>query len=148
MAIHRGECHCGAVRFEVEAPEDLSVSECNCSICHSTSLGIAPSLCNGFSGLRHGSRRCRTLRHTFEVNVVRGGIDLFSRHNSGSSMKSTLAREIALNALQMTIWRRHRRHAFRKQRGSCRIVRFVLVALTRIRRLAVTTGCDAFGNTT
>ena len=33
MTIHRGGCHCGAVKFEVEAPEDLEVSECNCSIC-------------------------------------------------------------------------------------------------------------------
>ena len=31
--IHIGGCHCGAVRFEVEAPEDLEVTECNCSIC-------------------------------------------------------------------------------------------------------------------
>ena len=31
--IHRGGCHCGAVRYEVEAPEDLKVTECNCSIC-------------------------------------------------------------------------------------------------------------------
>lgn len=33
MATHRGGCHCGAVRFEVEAPAELVVSECNCSIC-------------------------------------------------------------------------------------------------------------------
>jgi hypothetical protein len=33
MAIHKGGCHCGAVRYEVEALEDLEVSECNCSIC-------------------------------------------------------------------------------------------------------------------
>lgn len=33
MAIHKGGCHCGVVRFEVDAPEDLEVSECNCSIC-------------------------------------------------------------------------------------------------------------------
>lgn len=31
--IHKGGCHCGAVRFEVEAPADLQVTECNCSIC-------------------------------------------------------------------------------------------------------------------
>ncbi|HEY9052737.1 MAG TPA: GFA family protein [Gammaproteobacteria bacterium] len=31
--IHKGSCHCGAVRYEVEAPADLEVSECNCSIC-------------------------------------------------------------------------------------------------------------------
>lgn len=33
MTIHRGGCHCGKVRFEIEAPEDLEVLECNCSIC-------------------------------------------------------------------------------------------------------------------
>ena len=33
MTVHKGSCHCGAVRFDVEAPEILEVSECNCSIC-------------------------------------------------------------------------------------------------------------------
>jgi hypothetical protein len=33
MVVHRGGCHCGAVRFEVEAPAELVVTECNCSIC-------------------------------------------------------------------------------------------------------------------
>ena len=33
MVIHKGGCHCGKVKFEVEAPEILAVSECNCSIC-------------------------------------------------------------------------------------------------------------------
>jgi hypothetical protein len=28
-----GGCHCGAVAFEVQAPDDIEVSECNCSIC-------------------------------------------------------------------------------------------------------------------
>ena len=31
--IHRGSCHCGAVAFEVEAPERLDCLRCNCSIC-------------------------------------------------------------------------------------------------------------------
>jgi hypothetical protein len=30
---HRGGCHCGRVRFEVDAPADLAVVDCNCSIC-------------------------------------------------------------------------------------------------------------------
>jgi hypothetical protein len=30
---HRGACHCGRVRFEVDAPVDLDALECNCSIC-------------------------------------------------------------------------------------------------------------------
>lgn len=30
---HSGACHCGRVRFEVEAPADIHALECNCSIC-------------------------------------------------------------------------------------------------------------------
>ncbi len=33
MSTHTGGCHCGRVRFEVEAPAKLEVLECNCSIC-------------------------------------------------------------------------------------------------------------------
>jgi hypothetical protein len=31
--LYRGSCHCGAVAFEVEAPERLACQRCNCSIC-------------------------------------------------------------------------------------------------------------------
>jgi hypothetical protein len=30
---HVGGCHCGCVRFEIEAPARIEVAECNCSIC-------------------------------------------------------------------------------------------------------------------
>ncbi len=30
---HAGGCHCGAVRFEVDAPARVDVYECNCSLC-------------------------------------------------------------------------------------------------------------------
>jgi hypothetical protein len=33
LVTHRGGCHCGRVRFEVEAPAAIEVHECNCSIC-------------------------------------------------------------------------------------------------------------------
>lgn len=33
MIQHTGGCHCGRVRFEVTAPADLQVVECNCSMC-------------------------------------------------------------------------------------------------------------------
>ena len=33
MTKHTGGCHCGRVRFEVEAPADLVLSDCNCSVC-------------------------------------------------------------------------------------------------------------------
>lgn len=33
FVTHRGGCHCGAVRFEVDAPAELVVLDCNCSLC-------------------------------------------------------------------------------------------------------------------
>lgn len=36
MNIYRGGCHCGAVRFEIEAAAQVVVQECNCSICAMT----------------------------------------------------------------------------------------------------------------
>ena len=35
-AIHKGGCHCGDVRFEVDAPGHLVLSDCNCSVCRMT----------------------------------------------------------------------------------------------------------------
>ena len=32
----KGGCHCGAVKFEVLAPDDIEVEDCNCSICAKT----------------------------------------------------------------------------------------------------------------
>ena len=34
--IYQGSCHCGAVKFEVEAPGTIEVERCNCSICNKT----------------------------------------------------------------------------------------------------------------
>lgn len=34
--IYAGSCHCGTVRFEVEAPETITAQDCNCSICSKT----------------------------------------------------------------------------------------------------------------
>jgi hypothetical protein len=36
VVMHAGGCHCGRVRFEVEAPARIEVAECNCSICAKT----------------------------------------------------------------------------------------------------------------
>jgi len=38
MVVHRGGCHCGAVRFEVDAPADIEALECNCSMCTMTAF--------------------------------------------------------------------------------------------------------------
>jgi hypothetical protein len=31
--IYQGSCHCKAIVFEIEAPEEVEVEDCNCSIC-------------------------------------------------------------------------------------------------------------------
>lgn len=36
MKTYTGGCHCGAVRFEVDADERPEVHDCNCSICRRT----------------------------------------------------------------------------------------------------------------
>jgi hypothetical protein len=33
FVTHAGGCHCARVRFEVDAPAEIEVDECNCSIC-------------------------------------------------------------------------------------------------------------------
>jgi hypothetical protein len=33
LVKHVGGCHCGRVKFEVQAPADIEAIECNCSIC-------------------------------------------------------------------------------------------------------------------
>ncbi|MFL0796437.1 MAG: GFA family protein [Cellvibrionaceae bacterium] len=30
---YQGSCHCNAVKFQIEAPEEVEVERCNCSIC-------------------------------------------------------------------------------------------------------------------
>ncbi|NIV19015.1 MAG: GFA family protein [Woeseiaceae bacterium] len=36
MVVHKGGCHCGRVRFEIDAPADIEADRCSCSICSMT----------------------------------------------------------------------------------------------------------------
>ena len=36
MIKHTGGCHCKRVRFEIMAPANIEVGECNCSMCSKT----------------------------------------------------------------------------------------------------------------
>jgi len=36
MESHKATCHCGAVQIFFEAPQEVQVTLCNCSICHRT----------------------------------------------------------------------------------------------------------------
>jgi hypothetical protein len=74
LVVHRGGCHCGAVRFEVDAPTRVVVHDCNCSICKMS----------GFQHLIVPRAQFRLLRgadqlveYTFNTGVAR---HLFCRH--------------------------------------------------------------------
>ena len=41
MTWKKGGCHCGAVRFEVLAPDAIEAKDCNCSICRRTGALLA-----------------------------------------------------------------------------------------------------------
>jgi hypothetical protein len=66
--LHRGGCHCGAVRFEVRAPRRVTVQRCNCSICTKTAYQhlIVPGA--GFT-LTAGADRLAT--YTFNTGVAK-----------------------------------------------------------------------------
>jgi hypothetical protein len=59
--VHRGGCHCKAVAFEVDAPAEIEVLECNCSICAMT----------GFLHLIVPQSRFRLLRGAEELTEYR-----------------------------------------------------------------------------
>lgn len=71
MLKHRGGCHCGAVRFEAEAPADATVQLCNCSMCSMTGFVhlIVPAarfrLISGSDYLTEYTFNTHTARHLF-----------------------------------------------------------------------------------
>jgi hypothetical protein len=71
MITHRGGCHCGRVRFEVDAPVNILVSECNCSVCSKAGFRhlIVPSdrfrLLSGSDVLTTYSFNTHTAKHQF-----------------------------------------------------------------------------------
>lgn len=74
IKTHRGGCHCGAVRFEVRAPEMLEVVECNCSICRKSGylhliVGAEDfRLLSGEDALSEYRFNTKTARHFFCSN--------------------------------------------------------------------------------
>jgi hypothetical protein len=70
----QGGCHCQTVRFEVQAPAQVEVEDCNCSICRMSGFLhlIVPQRCfrllKGQSALQ---------QYTFNTGVAR---HLFCRH--------------------------------------------------------------------
>jgi hypothetical protein len=71
LITHRGGCHCRRVRFEVDAPAQLEVLDCNCSICRMTGFLhlIVPAarfrLVSGTDDLVEYTFNTGTARHLF-----------------------------------------------------------------------------------
>ena len=71
MVKHTGGCHCGRVRFEVTAPANVTVSECNCSMCskagylHLIVPGSRFTLLSGREALSTYTFNTGTARHLF-----------------------------------------------------------------------------------
>jgi hypothetical protein len=74
MTVHMGGCHCGAVAFEVDAPADVTVQDCNCSLCRMTGYLHLIVPASRFRLLR-GSEALTT--YTFNTGTAR---HLFCRH--------------------------------------------------------------------
>ena len=66
--VHRGGCHCGAVRFEVDAPADVVVHECNCSVCTMTGFVHLIVAADSFR-LKHGADAL--VQYTFNTHTAR-----------------------------------------------------------------------------
>jgi len=71
MATHKGGCHCGRVRFEVDAPARIEVIDCNCSVCAKSGYLhlIVPKqqfrLLSGEQALTSYTFNTRTAQHLF-----------------------------------------------------------------------------------
>jgi hypothetical protein len=71
LLSHKGGCHCGAVAFEVDAPDHVTVQDCSCSICSMTGYLhlIVPAsrfrLLRGEDMLETYSFNTGTARHLF-----------------------------------------------------------------------------------
>ncbi len=71
MVVHKGGCHCGAVKFEVKAPADLELLSCTCSMCSTTGFlhlivdGDAFKITAGADNLTEYRFNTKTARHLF-----------------------------------------------------------------------------------
>lgn len=71
MTTHKGGCHCGRIRFEVDAPAVIDATDCNCSICQKSGFlalivsGAEFRLLQGIDDLRTYSFNTGAAKHHF-----------------------------------------------------------------------------------
>ena len=71
LVKHTGGCHCGRVRFEVMAPAQIEVGDCNCSMCGKTGYlhllvqKVRFKLLSGEDALTNYQFNTKTAKHFF-----------------------------------------------------------------------------------
>lgn len=74
MTTHTGGCHCGRIRFQVDAPAAIEATECNCSICRKSGFVHMFVSVDAFRLLRGEDD---LIRYTFNTGIAK---HLFCRH--------------------------------------------------------------------
>jgi hypothetical protein len=103
-----GGCHCGAVAFEVLAPDDIEVSECNCSICAMTGyLHLIVSkdrfrLIKGQDAITTYTFNTGTAKHLFCSTCGIKSFYVPRSHPDGYSVNARCLVPGAVNSMQIT----------------------------------------------
>lgn len=118
MIKHQGGCHCGRVRFEVDAPADLIIDDCNCSMCYRTGFLhlIVPAdrfrLVQGQDALTNYTFNTGTAKHLFcsacgikSFYVPRSHPDGFSVN--ARCIDSGTIQSMKINAVDGRNWEQH-----------------------------------------
>ncbi|HPW12823.1 GFA family protein [Thermomonas sp.] len=107
LIVHRGGCHCGRVRFEVDAPANPDVLDCNCSICRMTGFlhVIVPAsrfrLLSGADDLAEYTFNTGAAKHRFCRHCGIKGFYVPRSHPDGFSVNARCLDDIDLAALNI-----------------------------------------------
>ncbi|HSD16243.1 MAG TPA: GFA family protein [Thermomonas sp.] len=107
LVVHRGGCHCGRVRFEVDATASPDVLDCNCSICGMTGFlhVIVPSsrfrLRSGDNDLVEYRFGTGTARHLFCGHCGIKSFYVPRSHPDGFSVNARCLDGVDLDALRV-----------------------------------------------
>jgi len=103
-----GGCHCGRVRFEVDAPPSPEVLECNCSVCRMTGYLhlIVPRDCfrllHGEDALTTYTFNTGTAKHLFCANCGIKSFYVPRSHPDGISVNVRCLDEGAIDGMHVS----------------------------------------------
>ena len=108
VTTHKGGCHCGRVRFEVDAQPDIAADQCNCSICAKSGYLHLLVSADAFR-LLHG--KDELLTYTFNTGVAKHyfcrncGVKSFyipRSHPNGVSVNVNCLDEDTIRSIEIT----------------------------------------------